>query len=222
MEGYGATELSPVVSFNVPDVELDGVYQVGTKINSVGHPLPGVTVKIIDPDTGSLQPIGETGLLLVKGPNVMTGYLGKPEKTAEALRDGWYNTGDIAKIDEDGFITITDRLSRFSKIGGEMAPHLAIEEEYLRGLGTTEQVLAVTSVPDEKKGEKLVVLYTDQAGSMEELKTIMDQSNIPNLWKPHPESYFRIDQLPLLGTGKVDLRELKALALLIGGQSPKN
>ncbi|MBN1902077.1 MFS transporter [Candidatus Sumerlaeota bacterium] len=217
LEGYGATELSPVAAFNVPDVELGGVHQVGTKINSVGHPLPGISVKIIDPDSGRLLPMGEPGLLLVKGPNVMIGYLGKPDKTSEVLQDGWYNTGDIARMDEDGFITITDRISRFSKIGGEMVPHLAIEEEYLRGLGATEQVIAVTSIPDEKKGEKLVVLFTDQAGPLENLKTIMDQSAIPNLWKPHPDSYFKIDQIPLLGTGKVDLKGLKSLALQAAG-----
>jgi acyl-[acyl-carrier-protein]-phospholipid O-acyltransferase/long-chain-fatty-acid--[acyl-carrier-protein] ligase len=102
--------------------------------------------------------------MLIRGPNVMKGYLNQPAKTAEALRDGWYVTGDIATVDEDGFITITDRLSRFSKIAGEMVPHLAIEEEYLKGLNKAEPVLAVASVPDEKKGEKLVVLYTDGAG----------------------------------------------------------
>ena len=217
LEGYGTTELSPVAAFNLPDVEIDGVYQKGTKINSVGHPLPGVTVKIVDPDTGMLQPVGESGLLLVKGPNVMLGYLGHPDKTVEVLQDGWYNTGDIARIDEDGFVTITDRLSRFSKIGGEMVPHLAIEEELLCGLNATEQVLAVSAISDEKKGERLVVLYTDQAGPVEKLKDIMDKSRLPNLWKPPLESYYKIEKIPVLGTGKIDLQKLKTLALRISG-----
>ena len=178
-----------------------------------------MTVKIVDPDTGMLQPVGKPGLLLVKGPNVMLGYLNMPDKTGEVLKDGWYNTGDIAKIDEDGFVTITDRLSRFSKIGGEMVPHLAIEEELMCGLDVTEQVLAVSAISDEKKGERLVVLYTDQAGAVENLREIMEKSRLPNLWKPHPESYYKIDRIPVLGTGKIDLQKLKTLALRISGRA---
>jgi acyl-[acyl-carrier-protein]-phospholipid O-acyltransferase/long-chain-fatty-acid--[acyl-carrier-protein] ligase len=147
----------------------------------------------------------------------MLGYLGNPDKTVEVLQDGWYNTGDIAKIDEDGFVTITDRLSRFSKIGGEMVPHLAIEEELMCGLNATEQVLAVSAISDEKKGERLVVLYTDQAGPVEKLKDIMDKSRLPNLWKPPLESYYKIEKIPVLGTGKIDLQKLKTLALRISG-----
>jgi len=121
--------------------------------------LPGITVKIVDPD--SLQPVGvdEPGLLLVRGPNIMRGYLNKPEKTAEVLQDGWYNTGDVARMDEDGFIRITDRLSRFSKIGGEMVPHIKVEDLLQELAGATEQIFVVTAVPDEKKGERLVVLH---------------------------------------------------------------
>ena len=99
-------------------------------------------------------------MLLVKGPNVMKGYLGKPEKTAEVLHDGWYTTGDVALMEEDGFLTITDRLSRFSKIGGEMVPHIKIEDKLHELAGVTEQVFAVTSLPDEKKGERIVVITT--------------------------------------------------------------
>ncbi len=117
-------------------------------------------MKIVDPDT--LQPVGvdEPGLLLVRGPNIMRGYLNKPEKTAEVLRDGWYNTGDVARMDEDGFIRITDRLSRFSKIGGEMVPHIKVEDILQELAGVTEQTFVVTAVPDERKGERLVVLHT--------------------------------------------------------------
>ena len=118
LEGYGCTELAPVVSANVPDVSLGVERQIGNKPGTVGHPIPGVAVKVVDPDTERSLPLGQEGLLLVKGPNVMLGYLGQPELTAQAMRDGWYVTGDIAAVDEDGFIKITDRLSRFSKIGG--------------------------------------------------------------------------------------------------------
>ena len=149
LEGYGATELSPVVSFNVPNATVQGIEQIGNKPGTVGHPLPGVTMKVVDPDNHELKGLNQEGLLLVKGPNVMLGYLNQPEKTAEAIMDGWYVTGDMATMDEDGFVTITDRLARFSKIGGEMVPHLALEEVYLESLDTTETVVVVTSVPDE-------------------------------------------------------------------------
>jgi len=152
LEGYGTTECGPGVSFNVVDFRAPGFFQVGTKHGTVGHPLPGVSVKIIDPDTGEELPQGEAGLLHVKGPNIMTGYIGMPEKTAEVLHDGWYNTGDVAFLDEDGFITITDRLARFSKIAGEMVPHTKVEDELHRLLGLSEQAMAVTGVPDSGKG----------------------------------------------------------------------
>src|SRR4030095_7678880 len=113
---------------------------------TVGHPLPGITAKIIDPDTEQALPCGKEGLLLIKGPNRMLGYLGEPELTREVMRDGWYVTGDIATIDEDGFIRITDRVSRFSKIAGEMVPHGKIEDVVNRILGSAASV--ATSVPD--------------------------------------------------------------------------
>ncbi|MCX6996112.1 MAG: AMP-binding protein, partial [Kiritimatiellaeota bacterium] len=163
LEGYGATELAPVATLSLPHVAAGGVFQAGWKESSVGLPLPGVALKVVDPDTGAVLPPGQPGLLLVRGPNVMLGYLGRPDLTAEVLRDGWYNTGDIARMDADGFVSITDRLSRFSKLGGEMVPHGAIEEELQRGLGLSAQAVAVTAVPDEKRGEKLVVLHTPEA-----------------------------------------------------------
>lgn len=212
MEGYGATELSPVAALNIPDVTFKGRKHPGQKEGTVGHPLPGVVVKIVDTDTGKILPPGEPGLMLVKGPNVMLGYLGKPEKTAEVLKNGWYNTGDIAKMDHDGFVTITDRLSRFSKIGGEMVPHIAVEEALQQALGKSGQVLAVTSIPDEKKGEKLIVLFTDEAGTAADLIKIAAATDMPNLWKPAQDAYQRIDAIPLLGSGKLDLKGLKELA----------
>jgi len=212
LEGYGATELSPVATLSLPNVEAGGVAQRGWKEGCVGLPLPGVAVKITDPDTGLTLPVGEAGLLKIKGPNVMLGYLGKPELTAEVLQDGWYNTGDVARMDAEGFVAITDRLSRFSKIAGEMVPHLAIEEALHRQLGVATQVLAVMSVPDERKGEKLVLMYVDEAGDAVRMAQAVEAADIPNLWKPGRESCFRIEALPVLGTGKLDLRALKELA----------
>ena len=210
LEGYGATELAPVATLSLPHVEAGGVFQVGWKESSVGLPLPGVALKVVDPDTGAALPTGQAGQLLVKGPNVMLGYLGRPDLTAAALHDGWYRTGDIARMDADGFVSITDRLARFSKIGGEMVPHGAIEEELQRGLGLSAQVLAVTAVPDEKRGEKLVVLHTPEAGGEERIRAVLAQSTLPNLWKPG--EFISIEKLPLLGSGKLDLRALKQLA----------
>ena len=212
-EGYGATELSPVATLGVNDTDVDGVYQVGHKEGSVGHPVPGVVAKIVDIDTGAPAEEGQPGLMMIKGPNVMKGYLGMDEKTAEVLQDDWYNTGDVAMIDADGFITITDRLSRFSKIGGEMVPHIGIEEIYLHALNTDEQVLAVTSVPDEKKGEELAVVYTEAAGDADRLHEIIDSADVANIWKPKRKNYFKVDTIPLLGTGKLDIMELKKTAL---------
>lgn len=213
LEGYGATELSPVIAMNMPDITIDGLTQIGYKEGSAGQPLPGIAVKTINPDTGATTAPGEPGLILVKGPNVMQGYLNRPDLTAEVITDGWYNTGDIGFVDEDGFITITDRLSRFSKIGGEMVPHIAVEDMLHAGLHMDERVLAVTAVPDEQRDEKLVVLFTPEAGSGEHLKHIADTSGLPNLWKPASDAYARVDSLPVLGSGKLDLRSLHHIAL---------
>ncbi len=213
LEGYGATECSPAVAVNTRDFRAPGFRQVGGKRGRIGHPLPGVTVRIVDPETREPMALCTPGLLLVKGPNVMQGYLGKPEKTAEVLQDGWYVTGDIASEDEDGFLTITDRLSRFSKIGGEMVPHVKIEERLHELAGATEQKFVVIGVPDGKKGERLVVLHTLKA---DELKTVLDQlsqAGLPNLWTPRPNQFFAIEELPQLGTGKLDLRRVRELAL---------
>jgi acyl-[acyl-carrier-protein]-phospholipid O-acyltransferase / long-chain-fatty-acid--[acyl-carrier-protein] ligase len=213
LEGYGATECSPVVSVNTRDFRAPGFRQVGAKRGHIGHPLPGVSVRIVDPDTREPVAAGAPGLLLVHGPNVMKGYLGKPEKTAEVLQDGWYVTGDIAAEDEDGFLIITDRLSRFSKIGGEMVPHIKVEEKLHELAGITDQRFVVTGVPDGKKGERLVVLHTL---SPDELKSVLErlgESGLPNLWVPRPNQFFAVEQLPQLGTGKLDLRRIKELAM---------
>jgi acyl-[acyl-carrier-protein]-phospholipid O-acyltransferase/long-chain-fatty-acid--[acyl-carrier-protein] ligase len=212
LEGYGATECSPVVAVNTRDFRAPGFHQVGSKRGHIGHPLPGVSVRIVDPDTRERLPVGTPGLLLVRGPNVMKGYLGKPEKTAEVLQDGWYATGDIAAEDEDGFLTITDRLSRFSKIGGEMVPHIKVEEKLHELAEATEQKFVVTGVPDGKKGERLVVLHMMGA---EELKATLEKlsaAGLPNLWVPRANQYFHVDEFPHLGTGKLDLRRIREVA----------
>lgn len=211
MEGYGATELSPVITLSLPDVDLGGVRQQGSKEGSVGHPIPGVAVRVVDPETWEPIKPGKPGLILVKGPNVMLGYLGRADKTAEVIRDGWYVTGDIGVMDEDGFVRLTDRLARFSKIGGEMVPHGVIEDELHNRLEQT-QVLAVTAVPDEKKGEKLVVVYTKDATDAETLHRFMSESALPNLWKPGRDCYVEVESLPVLGTGKLDLKGLREIA----------
>jgi acyl-[acyl-carrier-protein]-phospholipid O-acyltransferase/long-chain-fatty-acid--[acyl-carrier-protein] ligase len=212
LQGYGATECSPVVSVNVNDHRSPGFHQVGSKRGSVGHPLPGIAVRTVDPDSGELCGPDQPGLLHVRGANVMSGYVDLPEKTAEVLKDGWYNTGDMATIDEDGFIFITGRLSRFSKIGGEMAPHGTVEDKLHELLGLEEQAMAVTGVPDEKKGEQLVVLHTLDDEALARLVEKLPGCGLPNLFIPRREAFYRIDALPLLGAGKLDLRELNRLA----------
>lgn len=210
LEGYGSTEMAPVIAVNRPDIDHRGEHQVGTKPGSVGHPIPGVAAKVVDRATGEGPLLGREGLLLVKGPNLMQGYLNHPERTAEVIRDGWYVTGDVATIDEEGFITITDRLSRFSKIGGEMVPHVRVEDALNTILG--EGCSAVTAVPDASRGERLVAFHTRPDVSAEALWERLGQTELPKLWLPRRDSLFHIEAIPMLGTGKVDLRRLRQLA----------
>jgi acyl-[acyl-carrier-protein]-phospholipid O-acyltransferase / long-chain-fatty-acid--[acyl-carrier-protein] ligase len=174
-------------------------------------------VRIVHPETGEPLPYDTPGLMLVEGPNVMMGYWNKPEKTAEVLQDGWYNTGDIAMMDEDGFITITDRLSRFSKIGGEMVPHIKVEEKLHECAEIAEQVFAVTGVPDGKKGERLIVLHVLSEDRIKATIERFSATELPPLWKPKPNQFVKIEALPYLGTGKLDLRKIKDTALELAG-----
>lgn len=218
LEGYGCTECSPVVAVNVFDYRAPGMHQIGARRGTIGHPLPGVSVRIVDPDT--MRPLGanQPGMLMVKGPNIMQGYLGRPDKTAAALQDGWYITGDIASMSEDGFLTITDRLSRFSKIGGEMVPHIKVEEK-LHELfysadenNAPEHVFVVSAVADERKGERLVVLHTLTDEQLAPVLARLNESDLPALWKPRRDAFFHVEHLPYLGSGKLDLRALKMQA----------
>ena len=212
-EAYGATECSPAVAVNTHDFRAAGFRQVGVKRGKIGHPLPGMCVRIVDAETRQPVPLGQSGLMLVKGPNVMQGYLGRPDKTAEVLHDGWYVTGDVATLDEDGFLQITDRLSRFSKIGGEMVPHIRVEEKLHELAGSVEQLFVVAGVPDEKKGERLVVLHKLADAPWAEFLAKLPQLDLPNLWKPRADQFYHIEALPMLGTGKLDLRKVRELAV---------
>ncbi len=213
IEGYGVTECAPVIAVNCPDFRAAGYYQPASRRGTVGQPLPGVSVQIVDPDTYLPLPSGTPGMLLVKGPNVMNGYLGREDLTSQVMRDGWYITGDIAALDDDGFLTITDRLSRFSKIGGEMVPHGKVEEALQQASGAEVQVFAVTGLPDEKKGERLAVLHTLDDTAIPDILSKLSAMGLPNLFIPSRHHFVKVDALPVLGTGKLDLRGVKRIAM---------
>jgi len=215
LEGYGTTECAPVVAVNLMDYRSAGFHQIGGKRGRIGRVLPGMMARLADPENPwSSQPVppGQPGMLLVRGPNVMLGYLGLPEKTADVLRHGWYCTGDVAVMDEDGFLQITGRLSRFSKIGGEMVPHVKIEEKLQEVSGATDTVFVVSSVPDDKKGERIVVLHRLKDADLPVCLEKFAACDLPNLWKPKADAFYRVENFPLLGTGKLDLRAVKELA----------
>lgn len=215
VEGYGATELSPVVSVNIPPSRSDEPDHVGRKDGTVGKPLPTVEARVVSLDEDEPLETGEPGLLEIRGPNVMAGYLNQPEMTSKVMHQEWYRTGDMARIDENGFIEITGRLSRFSKIGGEMVPHIQIEEALTEIVGEDEEGtlrVAVTSAPDPKRGERIVVLHTalekEKAAILQELSS----AGLPNIYLPSEDSFVQVDEIPILGSGKLDLKGMKDLA----------
>jgi acyl-[acyl-carrier-protein]-phospholipid O-acyltransferase/long-chain-fatty-acid--[acyl-carrier-protein] ligase len=214
IEGYGTTELSPVVSVNRPPTRDKTPGKSGNRRGTVGQPLPGIDVKVVDADTGEDLPPGRQGMLLVRGPNVMKGYLHRPDLTAEVMRGEWYVTGDLASIDAENYISITGRISRFSKIAGEMVPHLRVEES-LREILTVDNPeiqLAVTAVHDPSRGERIVVLHTGFGMPAKEICRQLVARGIPPLWIPSPDSFRQVASIPQLGTGKLDLAGLKELA----------
>ncbi len=215
IEGYGCTETAPLAAVNVPPNRCPDAMHANCREGTVGRPIPGVAAKIRHLETGEELGPGQAGMLLIKGPNIMQGYLGRPDLTAEVIHDGWYVTGDVALIDEDGFIKITGRESRFSKIGGEMVPHIQIEETLARLIGDIEDGLqaAVTAVPDPRKGERLVVLHTPLKTTPGELCKGLAAAGLPNIYIPSPDSFVQIEELPVLGTGKLDLKRIREIAM---------
>jgi acyl-[acyl-carrier-protein]-phospholipid O-acyltransferase/long-chain-fatty-acid--[acyl-carrier-protein] ligase len=218
IEGYGTTELSPLSALNIPPSRARENPGEGVREGTIGRSIPGVDAKIVHTETGEDLPPDTEGMLLFRGPNVMKGYLKDPEKTAEVMRDGWYVTGDIAKIDADGFIKITGRESRFSKIGGEMVPHLRIEDGIMELLfgevdEEHEAEIVVTAIPDTRKGERIIVLYVQLNKTPEEICQGLQQAGLPPIWIPSPESFVQVETIPVLGTGKLDLKAVKELAL---------
>jgi acyl-[acyl-carrier-protein]-phospholipid O-acyltransferase / long-chain-fatty-acid--[acyl-carrier-protein] ligase len=198
LAGYGCTELGPGVAINTPAESRPG---------SVGRPLNGVEIRIADPDTLELLPLGQQGMILVNGPSRMPGYYRASELTRQAIRDGFYVTGDLGYVDEDGFLYVTDRVSRFSKLAGEMVPHLPIEE----AINDLTQAFVV-GVPDDLRGERLILLYTNTQTTATDIHGRLSQSGLPPLWIPKREDIHAVAGIPVLPSGKVDLRRSRELA----------
>ncbi len=218
-EGYGATETTPAASCNIHDAIVPDTYhvQVGNKIGTVGMALPGSAFMIVDPDSFEPLPIGEDGMILIGGTQVMKGYLGDPQKTASVIKeiDGirWYVSGDKGHLDKDGFLTIVDRYSRFAKVGGEMVS-LGLVETEINKLIDEDSQIAITAIPDDKKGERLVLLLEGKK-DLDELKSEIKNLGLNPLFIP--SSYFKVDEVPKLGTGKADFKGAKKMALELVG-----
>jgi acyl-[acyl-carrier-protein]-phospholipid O-acyltransferase/long-chain-fatty-acid--[acyl-carrier-protein] ligase len=215
LQGYGLTETSPVVAFNLPDVPMShptDLPQPSNRDGSIGKLAPGIAARICDPDTDAPLSLHAKGMLWLRGANIFDGYLADPDRTADVLRDGWFKTGDLARFDEDGFCFIEGRLSRFSKIGGEMVPHETVESRIVEALALSnegERACVITAIPDEAKGEALVLLTTQEINSAD-LRKKLSEAGLPNLWIP--KIVKRIEAMPVLGTGKLDLQKCKEIA----------
>jgi acyl-[acyl-carrier-protein]-phospholipid O-acyltransferase / long-chain-fatty-acid--[acyl-carrier-protein] ligase len=215
-EGYGLTETSPVVSVNLPEPQptRPGEHvQPSSRLGSVGKMAPGIAAEIREPETGRKRSLHETGMLWLRGVNIFEGYLHDAECTADVLQDGWLKTGDIGRFDEDGFLYIEGRLSRFSKIGGEMVPHEAIENKIVDLLdlsGKDERMIAIVGVQDEAKGEALVLLSAMDV-DLAQLRKQLHESGISNLWIP--KRVQRVDSIPVLASGKLDLKKCNEFAV---------
>jgi len=215
-EGYGATETTPVASVNIPDA-LDVNYwsvQLGNKQGTVGMPLPGTSFRIVDPETLEELATGEDGLILIGGSQVMLGYLDDEEKTNEVITmlddKRWYKTGDKGHLDEDGFLSIVDRYSRFAKLGGEMISLTAVEESVRTALNEPELELVAVNFPDEKKGEK-VILMIAKACELADIKKAMLNIDANPLMIPAAVSV--VEEIPKLGSGKTDFKMAKKMLL---------
>jgi len=203
LEGYGLAETSPVVSVNLPGS--------GYRLGSVGRLLKHMQVRTICPSTQVVLPAGQPGIIELKGPNVFSGYLDNPVQTQNCFQAGWFRTGDLGYIDSDGFLYIEGRLARFSKIGGEMVSHGAIEEALRTACSWEEPVLpwVVTAIEDAQKGEALVLL-TIQDITLEDVHQQLGRQQFPNLWLP--KYIVKIDTIPLLASGKLDMKACQAIA----------
>ncbi|MDO8953732.1 MAG: AMP-binding protein [Gammaproteobacteria bacterium] len=208
-EGYGTTELSPVVSANRPDTQHEIRYKMGT----VGMPVAGCLIKIVDPETDEPLPLGASGLITVGGVNVMKGYLNDPEKTASVMTESqgirWYKTGDKGRLDQHGFLTILDRYSRFAKLGGEMISLSAVEGQISLIIDMPEVELLAVALPDSKKGEQVILMYVGPITERDLQQKVL-HSDMLNLMKP--QHYFQVTEIPKLGTGKNDFAAAKRLA----------
>ncbi|MDR1291027.1 MAG: AMP-binding protein, partial [Planctomycetaceae bacterium] len=217
VEGYGTTELSPCVAANLPKIRFNNS-ENWSREGTIGRPLFNLQTRIADPENNNILPIDTPGMLQIKGPSLMKGYYKDQAQTDKVIKNGWYSTGDIASIDADGFITIVGRLNRISKIGGEMVPHALIEEEIEKIINKTQNeqeieqngiVTAVSAVPDEIKGEKIIVLLQENVKITPHEICKKLQKTLPNIWIPIPTNFFKINLIPTLGTGKLDLQEVK-------------
>jgi acyl-[acyl-carrier-protein]-phospholipid O-acyltransferase/long-chain-fatty-acid--[acyl-carrier-protein] ligase len=214
-EGYGLTETAPVVSVNLPEpqpTKPGEQVQPSARLGSVGKMAPGIAAEIREPETDRKLSLHETGMLWLRGPNIFEGYLHEPERTADVLCDSWFKTGDIGRFDEDGFLYIEGRLSRFSKIGGEMVPHEVIEQKIIDLLdlsGRDERIIAIVGVTDEAKGEAVVLLSAIDV-DLAQVRDMLRDAGVPNLWIP--KRVQRVESIPVLASGKLDLKKCQELA----------
>ena len=220
-QGYGATELGPILSANVPAIRSLNPNEVTLREGTVGRPAQGVRVQVRDPQTGAVLGPGERGLLWVTGPHPILGHLIIRDQTRKVLVDGWYNMGDVVTMDEDGFITIVGRASRFAKIGGEQVPFAAVEEALLPLVGASEDGMpraAVTAVPNESTGERLMVIHTELDQKPAELTKALAAAGLPRLFIPSPADFHQIETMPAVGLGKVDLPEIDRIARQVASE----
>ena len=217
-EGYGLTETSPATNVNLPDPspEHETVVIPSSRNGSVGQMLPGLAIKITDPVTDKSIPINQQGIIWFKGSNVFSGYLGDPKKTVDVLKDGWFRTGDVGRVDDDGFLYIEGRISRFSKIAGEMVPHETVEAAINKVLGLdaeTERRIAVVGVPDEQKGEAILLLSTIAGPALEQecidLRYKLLDEGLSSLWCP--KQIVAVREIPVLASGKLDIKSCETL-----------
>jgi long-chain acyl-CoA synthetase len=199
LEGYGLSETSPVASFNHPDRER--------KVGSIGTPIEGVEMKVVDDDGGDVE-TGEVGEIVIKGPNVMKGYWHREEATADSIRDGWFHTGDMAKIDEDGYFFIVDRKKELILRGGYNVYPREIEEVLYEHPAVEEA--AVIGIPDDTMGEEVgaaVVLKKGEDVSADALREFVKEQVASY---KYPRRLWFVDELPKGPTGKILKREVEA------------